>query len=108
MNTPPGALQYSNGPRLSAQQVIADHRARVLLEENERTHRRQMQLADQRLSSNPPDRRIRAWEKAHGLRLPADSQHPILSVIALDTGLTLQEIQEEQLARRRGAVSAAV
>jgi hypothetical protein len=29
--------------------------------------------------------RIRAWEKVHGLRMPADSAHPILEVIAGDT-----------------------
>jgi len=35
----------------------------------------------------------------HGLRLPADSTHPILEVIATDTRLTLAEVREEQQAR---------
>jgi hypothetical protein len=53
----------------------------------------------QRSELNPPDVRIRAWEKLHGLRLPSDSAHPILDVIAVGTRLTLAEIQAEQRAR---------
>jgi hypothetical protein len=79
---------------------MADHRAQVLLEEEERARNRQLQLEIQRSNIHPPDMRIRAWEKGHGLRLPAIGTHPILIVIANDTGLTLKDVQEVQLARQ--------
>jgi hypothetical protein len=44
--------------------------------------------------------RIRAWEKMHGLRLPSDPAHPILRVIASNTGISLACLREEQRARR--------
>ena len=52
----------------------------------------------------PPNVRIRAWEKLHGLRLPASSTHRILDIIAVDTRLTLAEVQEEQQARAAEAL----
>ena len=58
-----------------------------------------LELAEQRSEVNPPEVRIRAWEKVHGLRLPADAAHPILDVIAVSTRLTLEQVQEEQRAR---------
>jgi len=75
------------------------YRARAELEEEERALQRRSQLAVQRSELNPPDVRIRAWEDVHGLRLPADSEHPILDVIAVGTRLTLAEVQAEQRAR---------
>ena len=76
-----------------------DYRARRALEEEERAQRRRVDLEEQRSDLNPPKVRIRAWEKVHGLRLPTDSTHPILEVIAGDTRLTLAEVREEQQAR---------
>lgn len=64
-------------------------------------------LAAQHSDRNPPDVRIRIWEKLHGLRLPSDSAHPILDVIAVGTRLTLAEVREEQRARRARAAPAA-
>lgn len=84
----------------SAQDIMSDHRARVLREADEREQRRQQQLNEQRLTSNPPNARIRAWEKAHGLRLPTSPTHPILVLIASDTALTVNQIHEEQQARK--------
>jgi len=76
-----------------------DYRARRALEEEERAQRRRIDLEEQRSDLNPPKVRIRAWETVHGLRMPADSTHPILEVIAGDTRLTLVEVREEQQAR---------
>ena len=47
---------------------------------------------------------LNAWRAAglrrgSRLRMPADSTHPILEVIAGDTRLTLVEVREEQQAR---------
>ena len=39
------------------------------------------------------------WEKLHGLRLPSDTSHPILDVIAVGTRLSLDEVRDEQRAR---------
>jgi hypothetical protein len=83
----------------AAGDLINDYRARRAFEEEERAQRRRIQLEEQRSDLNPPDVRIRAWEKVHGLRMPADSAHPILEVIAGDTRLTLVEVHGEQQAR---------
>jgi hypothetical protein len=85
-------------PATSAER-ITDHRARLALEERERAEQRRLELAELRSSQNPPDVRIRTWEKLHGLRMPADASHPILDVIAVSTRLSLAEVQQEQRAR---------
>lgn len=86
-------------PHRTAGDLINDYRARRALEEEERAQRRRIDLEEQRSDLNPPGVRIRAWEKVHGLRMPADSTHPILEVIAGDTRLTLVEVRQEQQAR---------
>ena len=73
-------------------------------EEHERTEKRRLELAEQRSDLNPPDVRIRTWERIHALRLPSDPEHPILDVIAISTRLTLEEVREEQ--RKRAARAA--
>jgi hypothetical protein len=92
-------LVNSTAPHPSAREVLRDHRARLALEEEERAHQRRLELAVQRSDMNPPDVRIRAWEKVHGLRMPSDAMHPILDVIAVGTRLTLAEVHAEQRAR---------
>ena len=67
--------------------------------ERERAEKRRQQLAEQRSDANPPDVRIRTWEKLHGLRLPSDPSHPVLDLIAVSTRLTLAQVQDEQCAR---------
>lgn len=89
----------TSAPRPAATELIQTHRARLALEEDERAQQRRVELAEQRSDRNPPDVRIRIWEKLHGLRLPKDAAHPILDVIAISTRLTLEEVREEQRAR---------
>jgi len=103
----PTSLPFANdtAPHRTAGDLSNDYRARRALEEEERAQRRRIDLEEQRSNLNPPKVRIRAWEKVHGLRLPADSTHPILEVIAGDTRLTLAEVQEEQQARAAEATS---
>jgi hypothetical protein len=86
-----------------ARELPGDYRERLVREERERAEKRRLELADQRSSLNPPEMRIRTWEKLHALRLPTDPNHPILDVIAIATRLTLAEVQEEQ--RRRESQS---
>ena len=77
---------------------------RLAREEYERSEKRRQELAQQRSELNPPEIRIRTWERIHQLRMPSDPAHPILDVIAVSTRLTLEEVREEQRARAaRGA-----
>ena len=78
---------------------------RLAQEESERAERRRQELAEMRSNLNPPDVRVRAWEKIHQLRLPSDPAHPILDVIAVSTRLTLAEVQEEQRSRAARAAN---
>jgi hypothetical protein len=72
---------------------------RLAQEESERAEKRRQELAEQRSEVNPPNVRIRVWEKIHQLRLPSDPSHPVLRVIAVSTGLTLADVREEQRIR---------
>ena len=72
---------------------------RLAHEEHERAEKRRHELAEQCSELNPPNVRIRAWEKVHQLRLPADPTHPILDVIAINTRLTLADVRDEQRMR---------
>jgi hypothetical protein len=80
-------------------ELVRTYAERLALEERERAQRRRLDLAEQRSDLNPPDVRIRAWEKLHALRLPQDPLHPVLDVIAISTGLTLSQVRAEQSAR---------
>jgi len=80
------------------------HAEQLAEEELEREKKRSQQLAEQRSDLNPPDQRIRAWEQAHGLRMPVDPEHPVLDVIAVATRLTLAQVQEEQRLRAERSV----
>ena len=84
----------------TALEVLAEHRERLAFEEEERARKRTNQLEVLRSEVNAVPVRIRAWEKMHGLRLPSDPAHPILSVIASNTGISLACLQQEQQARR--------
>ena len=77
---------------------------RLAREEYERSEKRRQELAQQRSELNPPEVRIRTWERIHQLRMPSDPAHPILDVIAISTRLTLEEVRKEQRMRAaRGA-----
>ena len=83
------------------EEILRDFRQRQADEELERAERRRLQLADQRSELNDAKARIQAWEKVHGLRLPASPTHPVLQVIAAATALTLEDVLDEQ--RQRSA-----
>jgi hypothetical protein len=79
---------------------ITDNRERRKLEEQERERVRTLQYEELRSEFNSTAVRVRAWEKLHGLRLPANSNHPILWVISTATGLPVAALRDEQQARR--------
>jgi hypothetical protein len=86
--TPPAARDLAKtGPEHVAQ------------EQREREEKKRLELAEQRSDLNPPEVRIRMWERIHGLRLPSDPDHPIVDVIAVSTRLTLEEVRREQQSR---------
>lgn len=87
-------------PSASAVDIIRDHRARVAIEADARMEKRRAEQEEQRASSSTPEARIRAWEKVHGLRLPLDADHPIVTVVAIETHLTVHEVQQEQHTRK--------
>ena len=91
--------QKTSAPRPTTE-LIQTHAERMAREAEERLQKRQLMLAEQCSSENPPDIRIRAWEKAHALCLPSDPGHPILPAIATCTGLTIAQVHEEQRARQ--------
>ena len=71
----------------TAMELIADHRARIAFEEEERLTQRSRQFEELRAELNSVSVRIRAWEKMHGLCFPTNPAHPILDVIASVTGI---------------------
>jgi hypothetical protein len=90
--------EKNSSPHPSAE-LIRTHAERLAMEAEERLQLRRLALAEQSAAANPPDVRIRAWEKVHALRLPGDAKHPVLKVIAHGTGLTLEQVRQEQRAR---------
>ena len=89
---------------------LPDHRARIALEESERLERKQQELLQQTSEHSTPAERIRIWERRHGLTLPRDSHHRIVSIVASQTDLALDQVREEQQRRRartNGEVAAA-
>ena len=83
----------------SAHDSLAEYRNRLAADEYDRAERKRLGLAEQNSLHNSADARIRAWEKAHHLRMPSDPSHPVLEVIAAATRLTLAEVRDQQQIR---------
>lgn len=90
----------------SGDEILSDYRQRKAIEENERAERRRADSAEQYSALNSADRRIRAWEKIHQLRMPSDASHPVVAAIVRATQLTMEEVLNEQRLRsaRRASV----
>lgn len=78
-----------------------DRRAAVQREEAERAAERTERIASQTSPLNSPADRIRIWERLHALALPRSSTHRLIRVIATQTELSVQQVQDEQ--KRRAA-----
>lgn len=89
--------------QVNVRDLVKSGAERIAQEEQQRAEKRRLDLAEQRSDLNPPDVRIRTWERLHGLRLPADPDHPIVDVIAISTRLTIEQVQQEQRTRAAGA-----
>lgn len=77
----------------------AERRAAVEMEEQERAAVRQQELQSQTSPLNDPQERIRIWEQLHALRLPIDAGHKLVHLIAMQTQLTIHQVQQEQQRR---------
>ena len=80
-------------------ELNADFRARVMREQAENVARRQEELLEQTSALNTPEARVRIWERLHSLTLPRSPTHPLLRAVAAQTGLTLEQVKEEQQRR---------
>lgn len=98
---PFGPKSHNDGFALPAD--VAELRARIEREREERAAERQEQIAQQSSPFSNPEERIQLWEKLHGLRLPRSATHKLLRVIAEQTDLSMQQVLETQ---QRRAVAA--
>jgi len=89
----------------SRTEPLRTHAELLAAEAQAKADQRRLELEELRSDQNSAERRVRIWEKVHGLLLPADPDHPILDLIATKTRLTLQEVREVQRndAARRAA-----
>jgi hypothetical protein len=96
-------------PLVPRTEPLRTHAELLAAEAQEKAHQRRLELEELRSELNSAERRVRTWEKVHGLSLPRDPDHPILDLIAVKTRLTLQEVREVQRedAARRAARSEA-
>src|SRR6185295_19160263 len=94
------AWSFDSGsqPR-SESEITRDHRAQAARVAEEKAEERRLKSAELHSDMNSPEMRIRAWEKLYELRLPVDTNHPVLDVIAMSTHLTLDQVRDEQRAR---------
>jgi hypothetical protein len=76
-----------------------EFRTRILRQQEEQAERRQQDLAEQSSALNTPDARIRIWERLHEVQLPRNPAHSLIKVIAAGTGLTVEQVLEEQRQR---------
>jgi hypothetical protein len=93
-------LFSSDPPSSEAKSLTIQRRSdEIAAEMFARAEKRRLAFEELKSVLYSPRDRIIAWEKLHGLRLPLDSEHPVLLSIARSTGLTLAQIQDEQEAR---------
>jgi len=78
-----------------------DFRARIARRQAEVAETRHRELLEQASIVNSPDLRIRIWERLHEIKMPLDANHRLLRVIAAQTGLTIAQVQTEQLDRAK-------
>ena len=82
-------------------ELMRDHRARMLHAREQAAARRKRAIEDQRCSSLAAPERVSMWENLHQVRIPTDPDHPILLIIAQQTGLRLDDVRGVQRNRAR-------
>jgi hypothetical protein len=84
---------------VQAGESTADYRTRMANLQAEALEHWQKQLAEQTSVLNSPSDRIRVWERRHQIDLPRDPGHRLVKLIAANTGLSAEEVYEEQRLR---------
>ena len=87
--------------RRPAGELVAERKESIALEQAALQADKELKLAQQRSMDTPPATRIALWESRHGLALPRDPSHPLMSVIAESTRLELAEVLAEWERRAR-------
>ena len=103
-NAVPNGIVASSAPAVG--ESPADYRVRMALLQAEAAERRRQELSEQRSPLNTPADRIRLWERLHQLTLPRSPSHPLITVIAANTGLSLEEVRLEQRERATAKATA--
>lgn len=83
----------------SSDEAASSYTARNLQQQAELLEQRQKELVEQSSPSKTPRARILLWERIHQARLPTDPSHGLVAVIAAHTGITVEQVHEEQRAR---------
>jgi len=76
-----------------------DYRTRILRQVEDAADQRRRDLESQASTLKSPAARIFVWERLHQTRMPRDPAHGLVAVIAAHTGLTTEEVLDEQRAR---------
>ena len=94
---PPPHSRFATVP--FAGETNSDYRARIAHQQADQLMQRQRELLEQASTLNAPTDRIRIWERLHQLSLPRDPNHRLVGIIAANTGLTMDEVRDEQRLR---------
>jgi len=86
-------------PPRPAAELAAERREQATLRQAALQAEKERSLARQRSMDTPPATRIALWESRHDLTLPRDPSHPLMRIIAEQTGLDLEQVLAEH--RRR-------
>jgi len=84
-----------------------EYRRKVQQQDRDRAALRASELATQMSPVRTAEERIRIWERLHELHLPSTSAHALVRVVAMQTHLTVGDVQAEQRRRSAGATQVA-
>jgi hypothetical protein len=96
MSSNPPNSHSSSGHPPARSELIRTHAEMLAAEAEANAAKRRIELEELRSDLMSPEQRIRAWERIHGLTLPRDPNHQILGAIALETRLTMEQVQAVQ------------
>jgi hypothetical protein len=91
---------YSPASELAGTTSRTDSRARAAHLKALDREKRDAALGEMASQALSPEERIRRWEKLYEASLPKKANHSALAIIAANTGLTLEQVSEEQHRRR--------
>ena len=81
--------------RRPAEELAAERKELIALEQAALQADKENRLAEQQSIHTPPATRIALWESRHGLALPRDPHHPLIGIVAQNTGLDVAQVIAE-------------